>query len=215
MGLFKFDSPLMRLLSKVADLVIVNFLVLICSLPIFTVGASLTAMQSIFYRLLHNEDVYVFREFFASFRKNFKQATIIWIILLPVIAFLVYDYYMLGEMETGTGMFLSTVSLVLLVIIFVITLYLFPILSRYDNSIKETFKNAIVIAISHPVRSVIMAVIFGFCIFIEIKMPFNFIPLTVAFCISLPWYLCSMVYMPIFDKLDGIEPGKSRIEEEE
>ena len=72
MGLLRFDSPLMRFLAKVADLMIVNLLVLICSLPIFTIGASLTAMQNIFYRILHNEDVYVFREYFASFKRNFN-----------------------------------------------------------------------------------------------------------------------------------------------
>ena len=210
MGLLRFDSPLMRLLSKVADLLVVNLLVLICSLPIFTIGASLTAMQNILYRILHNEDVYVIREFFGSFKRNFKQATIIWLMLLPIILFLIYDYFMLAETETTAGVFLMCVSGLMLILVFIFMMYVFPILSRYDNSTKETIKNAIVIAISHPFRSILMVIIFAFCIFVEMIMPYKMFPILFCFFISVPWYFCSMVYMPIFDKLDGVTPGQAK-----
>lgn len=214
MGLLRFDSPLMRLLAKVADLMIVNLLVLICSLPIFTIGACLTAMQNIFYRILHNEDVYVFREFFASFKRNFKQATIIWLLILPIILFLIYDYFMLEETATATAAFLMIVSAIMLVFVFIVMMYIFPILSRYDNTVKQMFKNSIVIAITHPIRSILMVLIFGFCVFIEILMPYKMFPILFCFCISVPWYFCSMVYMPIFDRMDGIDPRQIDHEEE-
>ena len=215
MGLLRFDSPLMRLLSKVADLLVVNLLVLICSLPIFTIGASFTAMQNILYRILHNEDVYVIREFFGSFKRNFKQATIIGLMLLPIILFLIYDYFMLGETDTTAGGFLMCVSGIMLILVFIFMMYVFPILSRYDNTTKETIKNAIVIAVSHPFRSILMVIIFAFCIFVEIIMPYKMFPILFCFCISVPWYFCSMVYMPIFDKLDGIDPRQIKHPDDE
>ncbi len=207
MGFLRFDSPLMRFLAKVADLLWVNILCLLCSLPVFTIGASLAAMQTIFYRLLHNEDVYVTREFFASFARSFKQATIVWIILLPIMAFLAYDYVALGNDGDPKAFFLKTVAGILFLIVFVIFLYVFPIISRYENSVKETIKNACVIAITHPARSVLLLVVFAFCIFVELIISYKLLPLLFAFCVSVPFYFCSMVYMPIFDKLDGVTPG--------
>ena len=207
MGFLRFDSPLMRFLAKVADLLWVNILCLLCSLPIFTIGASLAAMQTIFYRLLHNEDVYVTREFFASCARSFKQATIVWIILLPIMAFLAYDYVALGNDGDPKAFFLKTVAGILFLIVFVIFLYVFPIIPRYENSVKETIKNACVIAITHPARSVILLVVFAFCIFVELIISYKLLPLLFAFCGSVPFYFCSMVYMPIFDKLDGVTPG--------
>ena len=163
MGFLRYDSPLMRLLGKAADLMWLNILCLLCSLPVFTIGASFTAMQTIFYRLLHNEDVYVTREFFGSVR----------------------------------------------MVVFVISLYVFPIISRYENTTKETLKNACIIAISHPIRSIIMLLVFALCIFVEIIISFKLLPVLLVFCISVPFYFCSMVYMPIFDKLDGVVPGQA------
>lgn len=210
MGFLRYDSPLMRLLSKAADLIWLNILCLLCSLPVFTIGASFTAMQTIFYRLLHNEDVYVTREYFASFARNFKQATLVWLIFLFIYAFLGFDYLFLIDDSDAFGFFLKTVAAILLVIVFLISLYVFPILSRYENTTKETLKNACIIAISHPFRSIIMLLVFAFSIFVEIIMSFKLLPVLFAFCISVPFYFCSMVYMPIFDKLDGVTPGQPR-----
>ena len=94
-------------------------------------------------------------------------------------------------------------------------LYLFPILSRYENTIKETIKNSIILAITHPVRSIAMAAIFGVCIFLEIKLPFKLFPLLVAFCVSLPWCLCAMLYVPMFDRIDGVVPESKTGSQEE
>ncbi|MCQ2504718.1 MAG: DUF624 domain-containing protein [Saccharofermentans sp.] len=210
MGFLRYDSPLMRLLSKAADLIWLNILCLLCSLPVFTIGASFTAMQTIFYRLLHNEDVYVTREYFASFARNFKQATLVWFIFLFIYAFLGFDYLFLIDDSDAFGFFLKTVAAILLVIVFLISLYVFPILSRYENTTKETLKNACIIAISHPFRSIIMLLVFAFSIFVEIIMSFKLLPVLFAFCISVPFYFCSMVYMPIFDKLDGVTPGQPK-----
>ena len=84
MNIFRYDSPLMQFLSRAADLIWVNLLVLICSIPVFTAGAALSAMENIIYKILHNEDVRVTREFFQAFAKNFKQATGIWLIILVI-----------------------------------------------------------------------------------------------------------------------------------
>ena len=76
---FNMDNGLFRALGKLADLMLLNILFLVCSLPIFTIGASFTAMYYVTLKLAENEEGYIARGFLKSFKQNFKQATIIWL----------------------------------------------------------------------------------------------------------------------------------------
>ena len=91
-GLFDLDSPVMRFLSKMADLIILNLLAFVCCLPIFTIGASMTALHYVLLKIVRNEEGYVVRGFFKAFKSNFKQATVIWLILLAVLFVLLGDF---------------------------------------------------------------------------------------------------------------------------
>ena len=92
-GLFNYDNPVWRFIGKFWDVLIVNILWGICSVPVFTIGASTTAMYYVTLRLARDEDGYTIRSFFKSFKENFKQATIIWLIFLLVGALLGFDLY--------------------------------------------------------------------------------------------------------------------------
>ncbi|MCD8068175.1 MAG: YesL family protein, partial [Lachnospiraceae bacterium] len=81
-GIFNLDSKFMRALSKLADLMWVNILTLVCCIPIFTIGASFTAMHTVVYKLYKNEEGYITREFFKAFKSNFRQSTLMWLIYL-------------------------------------------------------------------------------------------------------------------------------------
>lgn len=213
MNIFRYDSPLMQFLSRAADLIWVNLLVLVCSIPVFTIGASLSAMENIIYKILHNEDVAVTREFFQAFAKNFKQATLVWLIILVVEGALGYDVYCSRQIGTNVSEAMLTVAVILFVLVFAMMLYIFPLQSHYYNKTKELFKNAAILVIVHPVRTIIMLVIqaafvgLGFLIVLD----YRFIPVLVCFCISLPWYFCACVHMPIFDKLDGVDRFGNKI----
>ena len=213
MSLFRYDSPLMQLLTKAADLIWVNILVVLCSIPVFTAGAAISAMTSIIYKILHNEDVMVTREFFKAFAKNFKQATLIWLIMLVVEGVLAYDFYYSRQIGTAFSEAMKTAAVVLFVLVYALILYVFPLQSHYYNKTKDIFKNAAILCIVHPVRTVLMLVIRAafYVIAVLIFFDYRFIPLLVVFGISLPWYFCACVYMPVFDKLDGIDRNGNKI----
>ena len=80
--IFDMDSPVMRFLGRLADLMILNLVTLLCCLPVVTIGASLTAMHYVLLKMVRNEESYIVRSFFKSFKQNFKQATVIWLIIL-------------------------------------------------------------------------------------------------------------------------------------
>lgn len=97
MRIFDLDGPLMSILNKIADMMILNILAIICCLPIFTAGASFTALHYVCLKIVRNEEGYIAKSFFKAFKENFKQATIIWMVLLVAILLLVADFWLIKE----------------------------------------------------------------------------------------------------------------------
>ena len=76
--MFKLDSPLMNFLGRVCDIMILNVLLIVFSIPIFTAGAAITAAYSVSYKMVKNEESYIIKGFWKAFKENFKQSTVIW-----------------------------------------------------------------------------------------------------------------------------------------
>ena len=132
MSFFSLDSKFSQIMGRVFDLMMLNIIFLIMCIPIVTIGANFTAMYYVTLKMIKNEETYIFRTYWKSFRENFKQATAIWLILLAVLIVLILDLLLVMRMP-GT-MVLS---------------YVFPVLSRFDNTVKNTIKNSILMAIRH------------------------------------------------------------------
>ena len=80
--IFNMDNKFFVFMGRVADLMILNILCIICCIPIITIGASVTAMYYVTLKMARNEESYIVRSFFKSFKENFKQATVIWLVAL-------------------------------------------------------------------------------------------------------------------------------------
>ncbi len=84
-NIFSPDSFLMKALTLFFDIMYLNALFIICSLPVFTIGASATALYSVLFKRIRGEEFKIGKTYFAEFKSNFKQATLFWIpYLLPV-----------------------------------------------------------------------------------------------------------------------------------
>ena len=92
-GIFNYDNPVWRFIGKLGDLIILNILWIVCSIPVFTAGASTTAVYYVTLKLVRDEDDSTIRSFFRSFKSNFKQATAIWLILLAAGIVLGFDFW--------------------------------------------------------------------------------------------------------------------------
>ena len=97
MRIFNAESPLMEGLSRVFDLMILNLIVLVCCLPVFTAGAALTAMHYVLIKMVRDEDGYLIRSYLRSFKENFVQATGMWLIFLVFMAAFVVDLGLVGD----------------------------------------------------------------------------------------------------------------------
>ena len=151
-NLFSLDNPVMRFLDRMADLLILNLLFVVCSIPVITVGASATAMCYVTLKMRDGEEGSVFKNFFKAFRQNFVQATLIWIILAALAGFLVADHLLIRDLE-GTGYQVIRILLPLCAILLgMMAVYVFFIQARFQNTIPNTFRNALMLAFINAPR---------------------------------------------------------------
>lgn len=142
MKFFSVDSPLYRFLNRALDVLKLNFLWLLCSLPIFTVGASTVAAMSVALKLADDEEGYIGKAFFAAFKENFKQGTLMGLITI-IAVYAVYMDFQLFEAVEGNPLFLLIIGIVSVFLVIIATIYTFPLLARYENSILHTIQNSI------------------------------------------------------------------------
>lgn len=155
--LFRMDSPLMRFLTKIADLMVLNILFCVTSIPLITIGASWTALYSVTLKMVRDEEGSVSRSYFRSFRQNFRQATLLWLGVLVVLALLVLDIRVLNSMAGGTAPGLLRVGVEILALLGIMVLqYLFPSLARFEASLADTLKNACMMALAHLPKTALM-----------------------------------------------------------
>lgn len=153
------DNVVVRALSKLGDMICLNVMWLICCIPIITIGASTTALYTVMLKLVKNEEGYVFRGFLKAFKSNFKQSTIIWLIILILGIVWTVDFRVAGLMPGTAGLVLSAIFLALGFILLSVMLYIFPLTARYENSIKATFKNALILTVAKLPYTLAMVVI--------------------------------------------------------
>lgn len=76
------DSPFYRTMGRIGDLVLANVLWLVCCLPILTAGASTLGLFTVVNKMAAKEDYTVRTDFFKAFKRDFKQSTALWLVLL-------------------------------------------------------------------------------------------------------------------------------------
>lgn len=158
------DNRLVRALSRLFDLILLNVLWVVCSLPVVTIGASTTALYAVMLKIVVNEEGYIMKDFFRAFQRNFKQSTVIWLILAAVGIALGTDVMIFWE---NSGVFSKSVLLLLfaaLGIYAVEVLFVFPLIAVFENTTKNMLKNAVLIPISRLPFSFPVLVMTGMCL---------------------------------------------------
>ena len=159
--MFGIDSKFYEVVSKIADLVILNLIFVLCSLPIITIGASTTALYGVTKKMAGNREGYIFRNFFQLFKENFRQSTVMWIILLVAAMIPTIDLYIINSLKkTVMTTALKGLMLAAALTILFIFLYAMALQSTFENTVKNTLKNALLMGIGHfPWTLIILPII--------------------------------------------------------
>lgn len=182
--LFNLDSPLMRVLGRLAELMILNVLALVCALPVVTLGASMAGLYTAVQNLV-NDEGHPARDFFRGFRQNFWQATLIWLVLLASGALLVFGLVFYASLEGTLFNILFGITVLAAALWLMLFSWSFPLLARFHNSIGTTLSNALVCAVAYLPRSIAMAAL-------------NFLPLFLLLCKLVVFLYASVLWLLVW-----------------
>lgn len=145
-SIFESNSPFIRFLNFLADLIIVNVLLIITSIPVITGGAALCSAYSVMLKRVRREDPPVVKTFFRTFKSEFKRSTLIWIPLILITTFLLADLYIIFFMLGEEYQWLQYPVLIVSYIVLSIALYIYPLMATYDTGMKALLKNCVLIS---------------------------------------------------------------------
>ncbi len=204
MNLFSYDSRFTQVLMKLVYSSYLNILWFICSIPIFTIGASTTALYYTCLKIVRNEEGNVTKTFFKSFKENFRQATVIWLILFAIGSFLAFDFYVLYNLRLNTAMPMAAFWTILLailigaIIIYLIVLFMiFPLQASVINTTPNMFKNAFLIG-THYLFAPILVFAVHFAMFYAVVAVFT--PLIVfgeGFCAMVSSFILNRLLISV------------------
>ena len=180
MRFLELDSPLMQALNKLGDLMWLNVLTLICCIPIVTIGPSLTAMHYIALKIARNEEGYITRDFFKSFRANLRQGIIIGLILIFVLVVLAGDFFIISYSGLECSSIMRSMLMAIFFFVMFTAMFLFPVLAKFENTVLNTIKNAFIIGIAQLPKTILMMVLFAIPPLLFIYLP-QIIPIVFLF----------------------------------
>ena len=215
-NLFSLDNPLVQFLSQLCDLMIINILFLISCIPIFTVGAAICGMCKACQGIVMDDGRGIFNLYVSGFKSNFKQATKVWLVTLLIIASLVCYWLLAVNFCTGVLAYIIYAVMFLLGGISLCLLaYLFPLMVRYENSLREHLRNAGVLALTRLFLTAILLVLN------VVPFVLPFISLTGYVKTLIVWviigfaFLCYMANLSIKPVFAQLEAKSTEDEEEE
>ena len=248
--IFDLESPIMRALTRLADVMWVNILTLIFAIPLIfeqilflgptigpvifdnaefdynfflsavlwawlfgivcssILGPACTAMHFVLLKIVRDEDSYITKTYFRSFKENFKQGMILQIIKFAIAGILVLDFFILNNLS---GIYRYAI-IALSAFLYMVSLYVFPILSKFVNTNAATLKNSLLMAILAFPKTILMTIISAIPLVILYFFDLKAIPVLVLLGIAGPSYLNAMLYNGTFKRF---EPEEETLTEEE
>ena len=141
MKFWAIDSPVMRVLGRLGDIIILNMIFVVGCIPVITIGTSLSALYAVAMKMARGEDPSVWK-------------------VMAVIAILLFvDFRIIGVLKRGSESMYSIMRIVLAVILGMWMLmfqYLFPYIARFENGIFATLRNALLLAAAHIPSTIVI-----------------------------------------------------------
>lgn len=198
------DGPVLSCMTKLTYSAYLNILWFLCCLPVVTAGASTTALFYVTLKIAKNEEGNLTKSFFRAFKENFKQATKIWLILLALGIVLALDGYVFYHMRFENVFWTigAAVFTVALAAYAIILMYIFPLLSRFDNTILAMFKNSIMLGMRFLLCTALMAAVYFAMAFVVINIFTPMILFGEGLCALLCSYLLSNIMLICQEKME-------------
>lgn len=159
-NIFSYDSKFFEKLGEVSNIIILNFIFIISCLPVVTIGVSITSLYYVAMKMVKKQEIYILKEYIKVFKENFKISTIVWFIMIMIGGILVVDVYLVTLVSNKLISNIVKLVFTMISILYIFTItYVFPIISKFDNSIKNTIINSILISIQNLPYTIIIIIL--------------------------------------------------------
>lgn len=155
---FSADGKLYRFISTLWDIIKLNFLWTLFSIPIVTIGASTVAAYSVTLKMVDDAEGYVGRQFIKAFKENWKQGIPLGILALVATYAVYLDFQLFNVVEGNPIMFLIF-GIVAIFAFGMAFIYAFPLSARYENTLIGTIKNSVSISTRYFVRTIVLVAV--------------------------------------------------------
>ena len=218
--LFNLDNPVFQIIARVADLIMLGLICLVCCVPLVTIGPAVSALFKAVYDLTLERGGGAVKNYFRAFRDNWKQALGGWLLALLGMVSLVCDWLLLKLYFEGTVYtILAWMVLILVLLLLGLLCYLFPLISRYNNTFWEHVRNAFILEIRYFHKTLLMVLILMLPLLMFTFLPFVLIYTLLFWILLFPGFsMQANAYLirPIFEKLEdeAVEEDENEDDEE-
>lgn len=202
---FNADNGVMRALSKLFDMGVLTLIYLAFCIPVITIGAATTSLYYVSAKVLRHNRSYVWTEFWRSFKMNFAQSTIVWLIAAVLSVLLVFNMQIVGITDAASpkGGYLAGVYFAMLFFVLCISCYIFPFISRFSMKFAQILRLSLYCAFRHFLHTLsmiaillAMAALIYFGMITNIIIIFIFAPGLAGFVYTFPMEHIMKKYMP-------------------
>lgn len=186
------DSKTMLFFGKLVDLTRINLLWLLGCLPVFTIGASTTAMLTALYAFKNREPCGS-KVFFTAFRRHFGKATVLWLILLFFGAMLVLDYCIVAYLDFPGRMAVIALIFFIAFALILVCGIIFPLLSQFSSTIREMVVNAVLLCLANLPKMLLVTAMNLLPVLLFLLLPQVFL------FVSFVWLICGFSLMALYD----------------
>ena len=204
MNLLNEDNVVHVFLNKLGDIVIANLLFILCCIPVITIGPSLTALYHCMMRTVKGNNNGTTKTFFRAFKESFKQSLIIWLLILAAGAVIILNIRFLLHAEGSAAHMLFYLSVGVLTLLIIFTLYIFPVIATFANTLGALCRNAFLLAFMHFPTTIAIAVITIFPLYmtyLDVKLQPLYVCCWFFFGFGLVAFINSMLLYRFFKKL--------------
>ena len=200
MKIFGYDSPIVGWLTKIGDVICLSILWIVFSLPVFTMGAATVALYTTAFRYIRSGKGTLWKTFWNSFKGEFKRATIVWVVVLIVMAFLTVDVFVLRNIrlaENPMGNF-YWVALAIWWVALTWAVFMAAYIARINGGVRETLRFGHLLIILHPIRAlgVLISLLAGAAVVLTVPFMALIAPAVVMLICSIPLEKIFLAHQP-------------------
>ena len=198
----------MQFLSRLVDMAVLNLMTIACMIPIVTAGAAITAMNNVLIHLVRKDETYVWKMFITSFKQNLKQGIGLGLLFTAIFAFVGLELVLLHSIDAKSSTMFMIIITVICLCVVAIGIYTFALLSRFENTVRGTLINAVILALGHIPRTLgMLAILVAWAALLWFLH--GIFLLVLLYGLTIPGYLCTRIYDPIFRTLEPNEESEA------